>query len=73
MDNRPSDETARNRWLVINLARFTGVLLVLAAIMILTRAVDLPEWVGYLILAAGLAGIFLAPLHLARKWRTPRG
>ena len=72
MDNRVSDETARNRFLVINLARFSGVALVLISILILTHTVDLPDWAGYAILAAGLVDIFLVPTWLARKWATPR-
>lgn len=72
MDNRVSDETARNRFMVINLARFSGVALVLIAILILTHTVDLPDWAGFVILAAGLADIFLVPTWLARKWATPR-
>jgi hypothetical protein len=72
MDNRVSDETARNRFLVINLARFSGVALVLISILILTHTVDLPDWIGFVILAAGLVDIFLVPRWLARKWATPR-
>jgi hypothetical protein len=72
MDNRVSDEIARNRFLVIGLARFSGVALVLIAILILTHTVDLPDWIGFVILAAGLVDIFLVPQWLARKWATPR-
>jgi hypothetical protein len=72
MDNRVNDEVARNRILVISLARFSGVALVLIAILILTHTVDLPDWAGFVILAAGLVDIFLVPQWLARKWATPR-
>ena len=71
MDNRPSDEVARNRWLAINAVRASGVAMVLIAILILQGAIEIPGWAGYIILVVGLLDIFAMPLVLARKWRSP--
>jgi len=71
MDDRISDETARNRWLVINAVRAAGVAMVLVGLLVVREVIPEPAWAGYTILAVGLADVFLVPLLLARKWRTP--
>ena len=71
MDNRPSDERARNRWALIQLARTGGVALAILGLLIAEGAVGGPGWLGYLMLAVGLAGVFGLPIVLARRWRSP--
>ena len=71
MDDRPGDEVARNRWMVINALRIAGVAMVLVGLLIVREVIPEPVWAGYIILAVGLADVFLVPLLLARKWRTP--
>ena len=71
MDDRPGDEVARNRWMVINALRVAGVAMVLVGLLIVREVIPEPAWAGYIILAVGLADVFLVPLLLARKWRTP--
>jgi len=71
MDDRPGDEVARNRWMVINALRVAGVAMVLVGLLIVREVIPEPAWAGYTILAVGLADVFLVPLLLARKWRTP--
>ena len=71
MDDRVRDEAARNRWLVINVVRFAGVAMVVIGLMIVRQVIPEPAWAGYTILAVGLTDVFLVPLLLARKWRTP--
>lgn len=72
----PSDEEARNRWLVITLLRFTGFALAVLGLLMTQGAVDIAgevnRVVGYLLLVAGLADGFVVPQLLARKWRSPR-
>jgi membrane protein YdbS with pleckstrin-like domain len=72
MDDRVSDEVARNRWLVINVVRLAGVAMVIVGLLITQQVIPEPAWSGYLLLAVGLLDIFLVPLVLARKWRSPR-
>jgi len=71
MDDRPSDDVARNRWMVINALRVGGVVMVLVGLMIVRQVISVDAWAGYVIGAVGLADVFLVPLMLARKWRTP--
>ena len=71
MDNRVNDEVARNRWMVINAVRVAGVVMVLVGLLIVREVIPEPAWAGYVIGAVGLADVFLVPLMLARKWRTP--
>ena len=71
MDDRVSDEVARNRWMVINVVRVAGVVMVLVGLLILRQVIPEPAWAGYVIGAVGLADVFLVPLLLARKWRSP--
>ena len=71
MDDRAGDDVARNRWMVINALRFAGVAMVLVGLLIVREVIPEPAWAGYTILAVGLADVFLVPLLLARKWRTP--
>ena len=63
--------SVRNRWLVINVVRAAGVAMVLIGLMIVRGVIPEPAWAGYTILAVGLADVFVVPLLLARKWRTP--
>lgn len=66
-----SDEVARNRWLVIGALRVAGVAMVLVGLLIVQQVIPERAWAGYAILAVGLADVFLVPLLLARKWRSP--
>jgi len=71
-DRQVGDEVARNRWLAINAVRVAGVVMVLVGLLIVQRVIPEPAWAGYTILAVGIADVFLVPLVLARKWRSPR-
>lgn len=72
---RPVDEeTWRNRFILINLARIGGTIVVLVGL-----AIWHTDWlreggaiaVGLPLALAGLAVSFGAPRYFARKWRTP--
>ena len=66
-----SDETARNRWLVIVFARLAGVAMVVLGLLGTQGVVGMPMWAAYVLLAVGLADVFLVPTFLARRWRSP--
>lgn len=72
MDDRSGEEQARNRWLVIQVARIGGVVMVVIGLLIADGAIPGPQWAGYGMLVAGLLDVFLVPTMLARKWRSPR-
>lgn len=71
MEPPVSDDVARTRWLVIGATRLAGVAMVLVGILGLRDVFEYPDIAGYLLVAVGLLDIFLVPLILARKWRTP--
>jgi hypothetical protein len=71
MEQPVSDEVARGRWLVINLLRLGGVAMVIAGMLGTRQVLEIPMIAAYALIAIGLLDIFLVPLFLARKWRTP--
>jgi hypothetical protein len=68
----PPTDQERARFFILNAVRLTGVGLVLVGILVLRGAIDLPEVVGWTFVPVGLIDIFIIPLVLARKWRTPQ-
>ncbi len=69
MDDREVEETrARNRFLVINLMRAAGVVMILFGIAIVQRLVTLPAIAGYVLIALGFLETFVTPQVLARMW-----
>jgi len=71
-----SDDLARNRWMVMQVARIVGFGLVILGILMVRGIVDVGgesgRLAGYALIVIGLVDGLLAPLLLARKWRTPR-
>lgn len=70
-DDPFDDDTARKRFMVMNLVRFTGVGIAGFGAAITVGAVALPEAVGYLLIAAGAIDALVVPIVLARSWKTP--
>ena len=71
MEQPVSDEVARGRWLTINLLRLGGVAMVIAGMLGTRQVIAIPAIAAYALIAVGLLDIFLVPLLLARKWRSP--
>ena len=75
-DRDPAPDSAGARFAIIQLARFSGVALVLLGLAIQSGRVaaldGVPAAVGYVFIAVGLIDVFVAPALLARRWRTPR-
>lgn len=71
MTNTPN---SAGRFAVLQMVRLSGALLALGGVLIITGKVDwlpkLPEAAGYVLIAAGLADFFIAPLFLARRWKS---
>lgn len=65
----------RNRFIAINLTRIGGTVLALLGILLWQSDTFVEEGsiIGFPIALIGLAISFVAPLHLARRWRTPPG
>lgn len=73
-DRDPAPDPAGARFAVLQLVRLSGALLAFAGVLISTGKVTwlprLPEAVGYVLIAAGLVDFFVAPLFLARRWKS---
>jgi len=74
MSTTPERDPAAARFAVLQLVRLSGALLALAGVLIITGKVSwlpkLPEAAGYVLIAAGLVDFFVAPLFLARRWKS---
>ena len=71
MEPPVSDEVARGRWLTINVLRLGGVAMVVAGMLGTRQVLEIRVIAAYALIGIGLLDIFLVPLLLARKWRTP--
>ena len=72
------DKLARNRFMVINAVRLTGVGMILFGVLVVRGVVGLPQMAGIVLLVLGVLETFLMPTMLARVWNTndrnpPRG
>lgn len=68
----PPETLARRRFIIMRVANFSGAVLVVLGMMVMTGRlkVDLPGWTGYLIAAIGLFEALILPRILARAWRS---
>ncbi len=73
MDQRDptSHDPAKARFFTIQAVRLSGVVFAVLGALVLGRILELPEFVGYLFLAFGAFDIFILPIMLAKRWRTP--
>lgn len=65
-------DAARRRFFTIQAVRLAGVAFVVIGMLIVSDRIAAPAWLGYLLLANGLVDVFIIPVRLARKWRTPQ-
>lgn len=67
-------DPAAARFAMIQMTRIFGVACVIAGMLMANGRLfaGAPVWIAYLILAIGLVGIFVIPVKMARKWRTPK-
>lgn len=62
----------RNRFLILNIVRISGAVMIVFGMAVIARGfLDLPKEVGYLLFVIGIVDFIIAPLFLARAWKTP--
>lgn len=66
------NDPAQSRYFAIVAVRFASVALILLGILVVRRVLEAPDALGYVLLVAGLAGFFVMPTVLARRWRSPK-
>lgn len=70
-DDPVPHDPAKAHFFAIQLTRWSGVGLALLGMLVLSRRLAWPEAAGYVLLALGLAEVFVLPTVLARRWKTP--
>lgn len=68
---RPHDP-AQARFFAIQAVRWTGLGMVLLALLALNGKLPIPEVAGYALLAVGLFDALFLPTFLARRWKSPK-
>jgi hypothetical protein len=67
-------DPAAARFAVLQLVRLSGAVLALAGVLVIAGKVawlpKLPEALGYLLVGAGLIDFYVAPMLLARRWKS---
>lgn len=64
-------DPAKARFLTIQAIRLSGVVMGVLGALVLGGILPLPELAGYIFLALGVFDIFILPIILAKRWRTP--
>jgi hypothetical protein len=66
-----NEDLAKQRFLILNLARLSGLGLTLFGLLIIVGKVDIPVFAGYVIFVAGMFDMLIVPLLLTRAWKSP--
>ena len=60
------------KFALIQLARTGGIVLLFTGLLIMMERIEAPDYLGLGLILAGMAGFFVLPLVLARRFRSPR-
>ena len=64
-------DPAAGRFAIIQLVRWSGVVLAVVGLLAISGRFDWPKPAGYALFLIGLADAFFAPTLLARRWKSP--
>lgn len=67
-----NQDPAAGRFAIIQLARWSGVVLAVLGLLTISGRFDLPKAAGYVLFLVGLVDAFFAPILLARHWKSPK-
>ncbi len=69
----PDDDTkAQYRFLMINLVRVTGAVMLVIGLAVIARGTfGLPKSVGYVLFLVGFIDFLVVPVFLAKRWKSP--
>jgi hypothetical protein len=71
----PEEETkAQYRFLVINICRITGAVMLVIGLAVIARgAFGLPKAAGYVLFLVGMIDFLMVPVFLSKRWKsTPK-
>ena len=63
-------DPAKARFLTIQAVRLSGVVTAVLGALVLGGILPLPEIAGHILVALGVAEIFILPIVLAKRWRS---
>jgi len=63
-------DPAKARFLTIQAVRLSGVVTAVLGALVLGGILPLPQIAGYILVALGVAEIFILPIVLAKRWRS---
>ena len=63
-------DPVKARFLTIQAVRLSGVVTAVLGALVLGGILPLPEIAGYILVALGVAEIFILPIVLAKRWRS---
>jgi hypothetical protein len=68
----PDDDTkAQYRFLMINLVRVTGAVMLVIGLAVIARGTfGLPKSVGYVLFLVGFIDFLVVPVFLAKRWKS---
>ncbi|MEY3634989.1 MAG: hypothetical protein RLZZ61_1399 [Pseudomonadota bacterium] len=70
-DKARAEMQAQYRFLVINLCRITGAVLLVVGLAVIAReAFEIPKAAGYVLFLVGMLNFLLVPVFLAKKWKS---
>ncbi len=70
-DKARAEMQAQYRFLVINLCRIIGAVLLVVGLAVIAReAFGIPKAAGYVLFLVGMLNFLLVPVFLAKKWKS---
>lgn len=65
-----NEEQAKRRFLAIQLVRLIGIVMAVFGVVTMAGKTGLPVEAGYVLFAVGFADAILAPMLLAKRWKS---
>ncbi|MGB3469621.1 MAG: hypothetical protein WBA51_02215 [Erythrobacter sp.] len=65
----PAEEKARQRYVMMNVARITSIAVLMIGIAGARGILPLPDVLGVVLAVAGMLSFFFAPPMLAKRWK----
>lgn len=70
-DKARAEMQAQYRFLVINLCRIIGAIMLVVGLAAIAReALGIPKAAGYLLFAVGTLNFLLLPVYLSKRWKS---
>ena len=66
-----TNDPAQGKWMIMQTVRLAGVVQVVLGILVISGKIDWPSVIGYVLAGNGLLDVFVIPLVLAKRWKSP--